>query len=92
MQAIKNEPILVSTITTIVSWVAAKFALDMDATTATAIATVVLLVGGWLARRFSVPSAKAEAAVGTALNTNPVANSVAEQQGQAKRILSTTKV
>ena len=55
-----NEPIGAATIATIIAWASAKFALDLDAGTATAIATVVLVVAQWLARRFSTPVKKAE--------------------------------
>lgn len=66
-----NEPVGVSTIVTILSWVAAHFAFDLDTATATAIATVVLVVGQWIARRFSVPVKKAQAAIDRAYLTQP---------------------
>jgi hypothetical protein len=37
-------------VVTIITWLAAGFAFDLDAATATAIATVVLIVGQWVAR------------------------------------------
>lgn len=66
-----NEPIGVSTIVTIITWLAAHFAFEVDAATATAIATVVLLVGQWAARRFSVPVKKAQNAVDVAAAAPP---------------------
>jgi hypothetical protein len=66
-----NEPVGISTIVTILSWLAARFAFDLDAATATAIATVILLVGQWVARRLSVPVKKAQNAVDVAAAASP---------------------
>ena len=61
-----NEPIGVSTIVTVITWAAAHWAFSLDTATATAIATVVLVVGQWIARRFSVPVKRAQSAVNAA--------------------------
>lgn len=66
-----NEPVGVSTIVTILSWVAAHFAFNLDTATATAIATVVLVVAQWVARRLSVPVAKAQTTVDQAYIAQP---------------------
>jgi hypothetical protein len=52
---VKSEPVTAATVATLVSWLAAKFAVGLDATDATAIALVVLAVANWLARALSIP-------------------------------------
>lgn len=68
---LKNEPITVSTVATIVSFLASKFALDMDANTAAAVATVVFLVGQAVARQLSTPVARAQDKIDAAWLADP---------------------
>jgi hypothetical protein len=59
----RREPISVSTLVTILTWVATKYGIGLDPGTATAIAVVVFAVGQAVARQLSVPLAKHEQAV-----------------------------
>lgn len=54
----RNEPISVSTLVTVITFVAARFGFDLSASDAMAISTVVFVVGQWAARALSVPVAK----------------------------------
>lgn len=58
MNPLTAEPISASTVAVVISWVAAKWLIDLDSTTATAIALIVLAVSQWFARSLSVPLAK----------------------------------
>jgi len=71
-----NEPIGAATIATIIAWVSAKFALGLDAGTATAIAAVVLAVAQWVARRFSTPVKKADKAITEAYFADPAKDAI----------------
>jgi len=86
-----QEPIGISTIAVIVSWLGGRYALDLDTATASAVSVVVLVVAQWLARRFSTPVGKAENAVATALQTEPTIATVAGSDVQSKEILATSK-
>ena len=69
--AIKSEPISAQTLAVVVTFVAAKFAIQLDTATALAIATVVYVVGAWAARRLSTPVVKADAKIDQAYETVP---------------------
>lgn len=86
-----NEPIGISTVAVIISWLSGRYALDLDTATASAISVIVLVVAQWLARRFSTPVGKAEAAVTKGLLTEPTTATVAGSDVQSKEILATSK-
>ena len=52
---VRREPVALSGLTVLVSWVAAHFGFDLDADTASVVAAVVLVVGTILARQFVTP-------------------------------------
>jgi len=51
MSRIRTEPVLIGTVLVpVIVWLGARYGLDIDESTATNIAGVVLLAGGWIAR------------------------------------------
>lgn len=52
---VKREPVVLSGLTVLVTWVAAHFGFDLDANTASAVAAFVLVAGTLAARQLVTP-------------------------------------
>ena len=58
MNPIAREPVLIATLASIISWLAAKYAIKVSPEQASEIAGVVLLIAGGFARQLVTPTAK----------------------------------
>jgi hypothetical protein len=60
MNPISNEPVLAAVLASVITWIAAKYAVKVDPQQASEAAGVVLLIGGVFARQLVRPVAKDE--------------------------------